>query len=125
MRPAATRPFAARRRSRVLLGSLAILAFALRGNAGTLSETAPSTAAPLDVVYEFSAVAASSEQTPSIDLDDAVDARLAVELDEGRSVADVRVVLLGRYSRQFVGSTRRTTRARVVGGRRCGSRNIL
>ena len=73
----------------MLLGSLAILAFALRGNADTLSETAPSTATPLDVVYELSAVAASSEQTPSIDLDDAVDARLAVELDEGRSVTDV------------------------------------
>jgi len=81
-------PPMARRTSWVMRVSLAILAFALRSNAGTLSDPASSSAAPPNVIYEFSAVAASSEQTPSIDLDDAVDARLAVELDEGRPIAD-------------------------------------
>jgi hypothetical protein len=36
-------------------------------------------------IHEFSAVAPSAEQSPSIDMDDASNARLCIELDRGRS----------------------------------------
>jgi hypothetical protein len=44
-------------------------------------------------IHEFSAVASSAEQSPSIDMDDASNARLSLELDRGRSPESIARVL--------------------------------